>query len=79
MKTAKVSSKNQITIPRSALATLGLGKSRRVAIEVKRDGVLVRPLRTSVVADHYGYARETWRALGGGEKYLKGERNAWKK
>ena len=39
---------------------------------------IFKVVRKGIVADHYGYARETWRALGGGEKYLKHERRSWR-
>lgn len=79
MQTAKISSKNQITLPVSILRAFHLGKGRRILIEPRREGVLIRPLKKTVAEDYYGYAKELWRELGGGEKYLRKERDSWGK
>ena len=77
MTTTKISSKNQLTVPKSILNLLRLKGGRKVILEPRQEGILIRPLTKSVVEEYYGYARETWGKLGGGERYLKRERTAW--
>ena len=77
MATTKISSKNQITVPKSILDLLRLKGERRVVLEPRRDGILIRPLKKNVVEEYYGYAREAWQKIGGGEQYIKRERAAW--
>lgn len=78
MKTTKLSSKNQITLPQSLLRALRLKKGSRVILEPRKEGVLLKPLEKDVADLYYGYAKESWHKLGGGEKYLDRERSAWK-
>ncbi len=77
MSIVKISSKNQITIPKSILEALRLRSGKRVVIERRKEGVLLRPLKRGLAEEYYGYAKETWRKLGGGEKYLRRERASW--
>ena len=79
MATVKISSKNQITVPKSILTALRLKGGKRVILEPRQDGVLIRPIKKSVVDEYYGYGREAWGKLGGGERYLKRERAAWER
>lgn len=82
MAIAKISSKNQITIPKTILDVLRLRRGERVLVEPREGGVLLRPLKKNArpvsLAEYYrGYAKETWKKLGGGERYLKRERMSW--
>lgn len=78
MTTVKISSKNQITIPKALLDALHLKGGSRVIIESRKDGVLIRPRKGSITDEYYGYAKTAWRKLGGGEKHLKKERDSWR-
>ena len=77
MATTKISSKNQITVPKSILGLLRLKGERRVVLEPRKDGILIRPIKRNIIEEYYGYAREAWGKIGGGERYLKRERAAW--
>ncbi len=79
MTTAKISSKNQITIPRALLDVLKLKKGGRIVLEPNERGVLLRPVKGSVVDMYYGHAREFWKSLGGADKFIERERNSWDK
>ena len=77
MSIAKISSKNQITIPKDVLEALRLKSGRRIIIERRKEGILLRPLKRSIAEEYYGYAKETWKKLGGGDRFLKRERDSW--
>jgi len=79
MKTAKISSKNQITLPQSALTALGIKKGHHILLEWRKDGVLLRSPKKNIADTYYGYARQTWRKLGGGERFIAKERKQWGK
>ena len=53
-----------------------------MVVEPREYGVMLRPLRkyghrVSLAEYYRGYAKETWKKLGGGERYLKKERASW--
>lgn len=79
MKQIKISSKNQITIPRALMKVFHFAPGSRVIIEPSRNGMLIRSIKKSIAQDYYGYSKAVWRYLGGGEKHLEQERNSWEK
>jgi AbrB family looped-hinge helix DNA binding protein len=48
MKIATISSKNQITLPASLLASLGIGPKTKVLISKKSDEITIKPIATSL-------------------------------
>lgn len=75
--TAKVSSRNQVSLPRGVRKALGIRPGDSVLFIVEDDQVrLVR--RPPSLADYtYGLGKEAWQRLGGGEAFLREERASW--
>ncbi len=49
MKLVTLSSKNQITLPKSLLQQLGVTSKSKLLIEAKGDSLVVKPVRQSIV------------------------------
>ncbi len=49
MKLVTLSSKNQITLPKSLLQQLGVKSKSKLLIEAKEDSLVVKPVRQSIV------------------------------
>ena len=64
MITIRISDKGQVTIPAAARRTLGLKARGRVSVEVREDGVFLRPVRSieELYGIYHAYARPgvTW-------------------
>ena len=81
MKIATISSKNQITLPVSMLRSLSLKPKARVLIDMLQtddeSGIRIRQAPKSLTEELAGFGTETFKKLGGGEKYLAKLRKEW--
>ena len=77
VSTAKVSARNQVSLPRQARQALGIRPGDTVLFIVEGDEVrLVR--RPPNMTDYMcGLGKEAWSKLGGGEAFLREERAQW--
>lgn len=73
----KLSERNQMVLPKIAREALGVKPGGRVVVVVKGDEVrlLARPESWTEYID--GLGEEVWRSLGGGEEFLRQERDSW--
>lgn len=74
---AKVSPRNQLSLPKGVRKALGIGPGDTVLFIV--EGGQVRLLRRPPdLTDYtYGLGKEAWEKLGGGEAFLREERATW--
>lgn len=81
MKIATISSKNQITLPVSMLRSLSLKPKARVLIDMLQAGkepeIRIKQAPKSLTEHFAGFGTETFKKLGGGEKYLTKLRKEW--
>lgn len=77
MATSKLSKKYQITIPKKVREKLGLKKGSKVSIKEKGSGRAVLEPVDSLTEKYKGLGKETWKKLGGADKYLSQERSLW--
>jgi len=75
--TTKLSSKNQLTLPKEARRALGLKPGNSVIVVVMDSEVRLYAKPKSVTDYMRGLGKEVWAALGGGDAYLKQERDSW--
>lgn len=74
MSTVKISSKNQVVIPKEARETLGVGAGDEVIFVARQGGVYVLPKPKSFVEALRGTARGKLRYP---KNYLKKEHTSW--
>lgn len=78
MSQTTISSKNQITLPKSLLEGLGLKPSCKLMIK-PNDHQIILEIQTKSLTQYYkGLGKSSWEKTGGGEKHLKKERASWK-
>ncbi|MEK7658062.1 MAG: AbrB/MazE/SpoVT family DNA-binding domain-containing protein [Patescibacteria group bacterium] len=77
MPKTTISSKHQITLPKSLLEEVGLKIGNKLIIKVKNNRIILEPQPKSLVQYYKGLGKESWKKLGGGEIYLKRERKSW--
>ncbi len=81
MSTLTLSSKNQMVVPKEVRKRLHLGAGDKIVCEVENDykASIVKSSTKgkSVVDELCGLGKEVWDALGGADKYINDERNAW--
>ena len=54
MKIATISSKNQITLPQELIYLFGIKPGSKVAVEKNKNGILVSPIKKSIVDEVAG-------------------------
>ena len=78
MKTSRLTKKYQITLPVEVRKQLGLKAGDLVVIALEGGRAVLTPIHGSFTDHLTGLGKEVWKALGGGEQFLKGEREAWR-
>ena len=78
MSQTTISSKNQITLPKSILSELGLKAGSKLMIKPKDHQIILEPRMKSMTQYYKGLGKSAWKKIGGGEKHLKKERASWK-
>lgn len=80
MKSAKISSKHQIVVPRAVREKMKLRAGQNIYLYVVDEN---RALLVKQPQDHVsaleGLGQEVWTALGGGDQYIRIERSSWDK
>ncbi len=74
--TVRISSKNQIVIPKEARERMGLRPGQELLVLCKEDRVVLIPKPRDFVAETRGLYKETWQGIGA-EAYLEKERQDW--
>jgi len=75
--TTKISSKNQLTLPKRARQALGIGAGDSLLIVIEGGRVYLEPRPASWTDYMEGLGADMWASLGGGEAYLEQERASW--
>jgi len=70
----KVSSKNQIVVPKEARKSLNIKRGSKLLVMVKDNRVILIPKPDNYVAALKGLGKEVWKDSG---DYLKKERDSW--
>ncbi len=78
MSQTTISSKNQITLPKSLLEELGLKAGSKLMIKPSNHLIILEPRTKSMTQYYKGLGKSAWKKIGGGEKHLKRERASWK-
>ncbi len=73
----KLSSRNQMVLPKEAREALGIKPGGRILVVVEGDIVRLLPEPDDWADYIYGLGEDIWRELGGGENFLAEERGAW--
>ncbi|MFB0545342.1 MAG: AbrB/MazE/SpoVT family DNA-binding domain-containing protein [Anaerolineae bacterium] len=73
----KLSSKNQMTLPKEARQALGVGAGDTLLVIIDGDEVKLSPLPPSLTDYMQGLGKELWAKLGGADEYLRRERESW--
>ncbi len=76
---AKVSPRNQLSLPRGVRRALGIRPGDTVLFIVEGDQVRLVRRPANLTEYSYGLGQEAWRKLGGAEAFLREERSAWEK
>lgn len=81
MKIATISSKNQITLPADILKRIKLTQGQKLIVQEQEEDKMFKIILTPVpknLTDYFiGCGKKTFKALGGGEKFLKQLRKEW--
>ena len=75
--TVKVSSRNQIAVPRIARERLGIKAGDHLLVDVQDGMLILMPQPPDYAARLAGLHREIWEGIDT-DAYLQGERDAWK-
>ncbi|HOQ98307.1 MAG TPA: AbrB/MazE/SpoVT family DNA-binding domain-containing protein [Anaerolineae bacterium] len=75
--TARVSPRNQLSLPRAVRRALGIEPGDTVLFIVEGDNVRLVRRPSDLSAYTYGLGKEDWARLGGGDAFLREERAAW--
>ena len=78
MNTAKLSSKNQIVIPKAARKALGLNAGDEVVVVTLKDRIELVPRPQSYTMATLGLGQDVWKGVDA-VRFVKGEREAWGK
>jgi len=75
--TAKVSSRNQLALPRGVRKALGIRPGDTVLFIIEDEQVRLARRPPNLTEYSYGLGKEAWERLGGGEAFLREERASW--
>ena len=73
----KLSSKSQITIPKSIRKELDIGPGDVVTLFARDGELVIRPCPASMAEYMRGLGKELWEKAGGADEYIKRERESW--
>lgn len=73
----KLSSKNQIAIPKAARKKLAIGPGDQLILDVEKDSLILKPKPKSYTKHMRGLHKAVWERLDATE-YIRKEREAWK-
>jgi AbrB family looped-hinge helix DNA binding protein len=75
--TAKLSSRNQMVLPKAAREALGVKPGGNVLVIIEGDSVRLFSEPDDWAEYMRGLGKEMWAQLGGGEKFIREERASW--
>lgn len=76
-KEIKLSSKNQVVLPKIARSILGIKTGDRIIISIDPHGIYIRQKPKNWLKHMRGLGKEMWQAVGGGDKYIRDLRKEW--
>lgn len=74
---AQLSKKNQIVLPKKARDILGIHPHSRLLVTAYKDKIYISRKPTDWTKRMKGMGKEAWKKLGGGEVFIKKERESW--
>ncbi len=74
----KLTRKCQVTVPKEIRRALRLKPGDRVFFAVEGGRAVLRPAPGSYAESIRGLGKAAWRALGGGDRFLRAERDSWR-
>lgn len=75
---SRLTSKCQVTVPKEIREALRLSPGNLVHFAIEGGKAVLRPAPDSYARSLKGLGKETWRALGGADRFLRRERDSWK-
>ncbi len=75
--TAKLSTRGQVVLPKEVRERLDLKEGDTLFVEVEDSSIRLIPLPRDFAKRTRGLGQEMWQKVGGGEAYLKRERESW--
>ena len=76
-QSSRLTKKCQVTVPRDIRRALRLKAGDVVYFSIENGKAVLRPSPDSHTRAIKGLGREAWRALGGADRFLRGERESW--
>lgn len=77
MTKTTISSKNQITLPKSVTKTLHLKPGSKLRIISRGNQIILEPQPESLTKYYKGVGKGAWKKSGGVEAFIKKERESW--
>lgn len=74
---SRLTSKCQVTVPREIRRALRLAPGNLVHFAIEGGKAFLSPAPESHAQALKGLGKETWRALGGADRFLRRERDSW--
>ena len=76
-ESSRLTRKCQVTVPKGIRSALRLKAGDVVHFSIEGGKAVLRPLPESHARALKGLGRDAWRSLGGGDRFLRGERDSW--
>lgn len=76
-KEVKLSSKNQVVLPKIARLVLGIEAGDKLSISIDPHGIYIHQKPKDWLKHMRGLGKEMWRAAGGSDKYIRNLRKEW--
>lgn len=76
-QSSRLTKKCQVTVPRNIRRALRLKAGDVVYFSIESGKAVLRPSPESHTRAIKGLGRQAWRALGGADRFLRGERESW--
>jgi AbrB family looped-hinge helix DNA binding protein len=73
----RLTSKCQVTVPKEIRKALRLSPGNLVHFAVEGGKAILRPAPESHTRALMGLGKDAWGALGGADRFLRGERDSW--
>lgn len=76
-ESSRLTRKCQVTVPKGIRRALQLRAGDTVHFSIEEGKAVLRPMPESHARVLKGLGKDAWRALGGADRFLRGERESW--
>ena len=76
-KSSRLTRKCQVTVPKEIRRALRLKEGDTVYFAIEGGKAVLRPAPDSFAKALRGLGKDAWRSLGGGDRFLRRERESW--